>query len=165
MEDAVDWWARGVGLAALLIALGSLGWNIFNAVVRDRAKLAVECSFSVLHWEGNVVDCIGVGASNVGRRPISLQAATLNADDGRKLHQIQGTFTRYGQVGLLIDESHKTPKRLNEGETHTFFFPVEGLREAIRQDSIRIAVAEVRDGTGHKWHKKLHRNLVSTIYK
>jgi len=167
--SAVDWWARGVGFGALTVSLIAVGWNIYNAVSRDRARLKVDVEIGLLSRGQNYdfsmltstvtewIDCITVTASNVGRRPMSLQRCTLELDNGKQGIFTPGATIRYGpHPGAVIDESHKMPKRLEEGESHTFYFPLDTIEELKE-----VAQIVVRDGTGKKWKEPLPEKMAS----
>ncbi len=48
----VDWWARGIGLAALVIALFGLGWRVLEFWATGRASLRVRGSAGVAQQTG-----------------------------------------------------------------------------------------------------------------
>lgn len=166
MDQSADWWARGIGIAATFLSLLALGWNMYSGVFRDRAKLAIKVSYAQVGWSPSALSCIAVEALNTGRRPLTLQNCTFDTDHGRHLFLLPGTWTEYGTLGRGIEESHKTPKRLEEGESHTFFFPLAAIQKAARNDdSINIRGVYVADGTGRKWRESLADSLIQLIYE
>lgn len=75
----VDWWARGIGVAALVIAIGGFAWRVFEWWLTNRPRIRVKgsaCtavsgnrfyygdSFSPTHFSVAVV--------NIGKRPITV---------------------------------------------------------------------------------------------
>jgi len=95
---------------------------------------------------------------------MTIGPCTLEAADGFGIFLGPLSVLRYGPVGALVDESHKTPKRLDEGESHTFLFPVETLREGLREHTtIGIWQALVQDGTGKEWRCRLKKTLLTYL--
>jgi len=66
----VDWVARGIAMAGVVIALASLGWNMFAWRGQGPAiKAMAKCS-------GRGPDCIEGSVTNIGRFDAELDRAT-----------------------------------------------------------------------------------------
>lgn len=160
MDQTVDWWARGIGVAALLIALGGLAWNLCHTAVRDRAKLAIEVSLSIVGWGPRTISCVAVEAFNVGRRPLTVANCTFDTGHKRRLFFMPGMALTDPLLGSLVDESHKVPKRLEEGASHNFLFPMSALQKSMAGDpSVELKRAVVKDGSNHEWKRPVPRNI------
>lgn len=153
MTDALALYGAIIGTAA---ALGAL-WNIYSGM-RDRARLTIKVVAGLI-GAAQPIRCLGIEASNVGRRPATLQSYRLLARDGRGFVLMVGLAQRYGAAGTLIDQTLTTPRRLAEGEQHTFLWPLEVVRESVAADpGFRPIWAEVTDGTGRRWRHRLTKN-------
>lgn len=165
MEDeavkaAADWWARGLGIAALTASLGALAWNMYNAILRDRAKLVIEVSLSVVGWGTRTMTCVSVEVFNVGRRPNSVAGCIFRISKNRNLTFVPGLALKDPLLGSLIDESHKMPKRLEESQSHKFYYPESALRESLAEDpSFALERAVIRDGANRRWSKRVPKTI------
>jgi len=164
--NAVDWWARGIGVAALVLALLGLAWNVYNSVHRDRAHLKVGNKIAIIGGGigGEPLRCLCVKVSNTGRRPITLSGCVVDVGSNQSMTFFPGAVVKYGPLGIHIDESHKMPKRLEEGESHEFLFLVDGLRDGLAQDAKFKPIASVvKDGTGKPWRATFDSHLKKFI--
>ncbi len=126
MEDqavkaAADWWARGLGIAAFIVALVSVLWNIYSAGWRDRARLKLD-----MHWgmkpNSDVADewIWFIEAANTGRRPLTISShGGLDFPNGRWL--------------ALAGGAEHLPKRLEEGESLTMWITESDLRRSLKE--------------------------------
>lgn len=154
-----DWVAMYGAVIGSVAAVGT-AWNIYH----DRVRLKIEISFGVIGDLPNMLDCIFVEVSHAGRRPITLQACELKAIDRSLLFLMPVVEPRYGYVGKLIDQSHAGSKRLDEGVSHKYLYPLEILREGINANpAFKPAFVEIRDGTGKRWRSTLSDDLKSYI--
>ncbi len=165
MEQSVDWWARGIAIAAATLSLVALGWNVYNAAVRDRAKLAIKPRIAMVGWAPDTLACLSVEVSNTGRRPITLSNCTFDCGGGRHVYLMPGSVTKYGHLGALIDETHKMPKRLEEGESHTFLYPIHEIKDADRkaEETGGLTGVFVSDGTGRIRKERFSDALIRWI--
>lgn len=74
-----DWWARGVALAGVGLAAGSLWWQ-----TKDRARLTVQASTAIVGLNGDTMTVIEIAAVNNGKRPTTVTNLTLIAGDPPK---------------------------------------------------------------------------------
>lgn len=154
MDASVDWWARGIAGAALLVSVASLIWTIYHSVWRDRARLNVEASLSVLGFGTHTKTCVSIEAANNGRRPITVAGCSIDIGGKKLLTYTPGLALKDPLLGPLVDDSHKMPKRVEEGEAHTWFFPISVLAAAAAENApMTMKRAVVRDATGRRWRK------------
>jgi hypothetical protein len=159
MVDPLALYGAIVGTSA---ALGAL-WNIYSGI-RDRARLRIGVSFSLMHSGTSSLDCVGVEVSNTGRRPTNIQSCAVRAADGRRLFYMHGAAQQYGGLGAFVDRSHQLPQRLNEGELHTIFWPLEALKQSVRDDpTLRLMWVEVTDAGGRKWRGRFPDNVLKSV--
>ena len=159
MADALAIYGAAIGSAA---AVGT-AWNIYTGL-RDRPRLKVSPSITRLTWTPDTLQCVGVEVANVGRRPINLQSCTIESSDRRAMFFLEGSFRRLGPMGSLAFESHKVPKRLQEGESHTFLIPIATITDSLARDrTFHPMSVSVRDGTGRKWRAPLANDLVQCV--
>ena len=138
------------------MSLIAVGWNIFNAAWRDRAKLSLEVNLHVLGLVGHTVTCVGVKAMNKGRRPLTLTWCNFDTGNGNKLSYSPGLAFKDPILGPTVDDSFRMPRRLEEGERHTFYFPEMVIQDAVREDStIVLKKAIVYDGTEKEWSEEV----------
>jgi hypothetical protein len=151
MTDALALYGAIIGTAA---ALGAL-WNIYSGM-RDRARLKVMVRRELVGWAPHTVECLGIEVSNVGRRPVTVQSYKFQGNDGRGLIPPMLVDERYGPIAQLLRQTITTPKRLNEGEQHTFRWPLQVVIDSIAASpTFRVIGIEVTDGTGRTWSHRL----------
>jgi hypothetical protein len=168
--------ADAIAVYGALVASAAIAWNIFN-YVNDRGQLRIDAALArislkqefdpvtitttVTKW----LDVLAVTASNIGRRPMTIGQCVLEGTHGRSQIYLSGGTLRYGpQAGFPLDESHKVPKRLSDGESHTYYFPVEGLIQTIPGGhSSKPDVVVVKDGTGKEWRSPLSKDVIEGI--
>ena len=159
-ETAVDWWARGIAGAALLVSIASLAWTVFHGVWRDRARLAIETNLHVLGLVGHTMTCVGVTAANRGRRPITVAWCSIDIGSKKRLSYTARLALKDPLLGPVVDDTHKMPKRLDEGESHTWYFPESMLAAAAVENApMLMKRAVIRDGTGHEWRKGMPKGI------
>ncbi len=158
MSDAIAIYGAVIGTAA---AIG-VAWNIYDSIFRDRAKLAVSSKFGDIHWHGESLACVTVKVSNVGRRPVTIANCYFRRTDRGNTGMLPGAATLYGALGLIVDESHKFPKRLEEGESHVVWFPIASFDQ--QNGSLgTLAFAVADDGAGREWKVRLHSAIVEAL--
>ena len=145
-EAAVaDWWARGIGIAALGISTLALTWNVFNAAWRDRARLRVGVSWGVMPngLTENSDDWMWfIEAANVGRRPITVS--------GRG-----GVEFPTGQWLAFAGGSEHLPKRLEEGSRLIMWITERELIQAIGEQGSPPSHVVFKDDSGRTWRKRI----------
>ncbi len=112
-----DWWARGIGLAALVVALAGLGWRLIEFWLTGRAnikvvgsaglKQATEAGLKLMRGKRFGFSEIVVDVINKGRRPVNIHTAGFLVPGGTRLIQMEP-----GVPGTL-------PKRLDPGDSVT----------------------------------------------
>jgi hypothetical protein len=158
-------WLAIYGAAIGSSAAAGVVWNVYNSVLRDRARLKVRLCRELVGWAPHTVDCLGVEVSNVGRRPVTVQSYRFEAHDGRGLIPAVPAAQQYGPVAALLEQSLVTPKRLDEGQQHTFRWPLQLVREAVvANPTLRLVGAEVTDGTGRRWRCRLSERDVALLH-
>ena len=155
MADPITLYGAATGTAGALAAV----WVVYNGLFRDRAKLKIQPSLAVMGSEGTTLRCVAVQVSNAGRRPTTVESCRLAAKDGRRLALVPRFVLQYGDMGQVVDESHGTPKRLNEGDSHTFYFPLDTVKQWFAEGQPPLISAHVEDGTGRTWKESLSKSL------
>ncbi len=163
VAGTVDWWARGVGAVALLIALGGLGWNVYHSTLRDRAKIAIKISLGFVGAPPVVVPCLSVEIANSGRRPCTIESCKLECSNNRSLFFMPGAVLQYGEVGAAIDAMHKWPRRLEEGEAATVMFPRDAISQSLKEDPVTLVSVCVTDGTNKNWRKVIKPDIAKWL--
>ena len=152
ITGAVDWWARGIGLSALGVALLGLGWTIYNAVFRDRARIRARVA------TGGVQNYPGVDGEqwlwfievmNQGRRPISISSLPgLELPNGRYL-----VFnSRFGEA-----------KPIQEGEKAIFWTYESALSSGLKREGHIPNRILIKDDAGRDYRRRIHRKYLKLI--
>ena len=113
----MDWWARGIGIAALVIALFGLGWRILEFWATGRANVTVKGSAGVLQQTG--AELYLIRSKRVGYSLVVVEVI----NKGRRAVIIN-------EVGFLLPGSERRtmmgprdprtlPKRLEPGDSFT----------------------------------------------
>ncbi len=128
----VDWWARGIGLAALVIALIGLGWRLLEFWLTGRADLKVVGSAGtaqdtaagrkLMRGKRFGYSLVIVDIINGGRRPATIDVAGFLVPGSDRMSQIEP-----GIPDTL-------PKRLDPGESVVVLGDARTFLEAQTED-------------------------------
>ena len=121
IRATADWWARGLGAAALVIAAIGLIWNIWSAVWRDRPllKLRIDRGQLLRDSDGDQLvnwgvegDVLFARAVNRGRRPLRVLSGGLQS--GEKKLLVKG-----GTLPATLGESEEITLWIERGQLAT----------------------------------------------
>ena len=127
-----DWWARGIGLAALLVALAGVGWRLIEFWLTGRAsikvvgsaglKQATEAGLILMRGKRFGFSHVLVDVINRGRRPVNIHSAGFLVPGGTRLIHMEP-----GVPGTL-------PKRLEQGDIVTVTNSAESFLDRYSED-------------------------------
>lgn len=127
-----DWWARGIGLAALVVALASLGWLLIEYRLTGRASVevvgsagltqATEAGPKLFQGKRFGFSHVVVEVINKGRRPVNIETVGFRVPGGTRLIQMEPG----------IPET--LPRRLDPGEKVTVLSTAESFLEGHSDD-------------------------------
>lgn len=161
--DPISVFGAVAGSAGLLGAAWTILWNIYQER-RNRPILKVKAQWGMAYWGLETLECLIVEVANVGKRPITISNCFLETIDSKGCYFVPGASWVHGLVGFIVDQSFKMPKRLHEGESHSFLFPVAAIRQWVRENPARtICAAAVQDAIGGIWRCQLGNDLSSYL--
>ena len=137
-------------MGGILIALGNVGWTLYQQGFRDRARLRMELTHSIrahpISGEPGPW-LLMLDAANVGRRPITISTGGLACPDGKTL-----VFTAESNPPL--------PARLEEGQSVSIWVGEEGFfRQAVSEGLVPPTHLVVRDAAGRRHRKAIPKTM------
>lgn len=127
-----DWWARGIGLAALVVALAGLGWLVIEFWLTGRSNIkvvgsaglpqATEAGPKLFRGKRFGFSVVLVDVINKGRRPVNIETAGFLVPGGARLIQMES-----GIPGTL-------PERLDPGDRVTVLSTADPFLDGHSED-------------------------------
>ena len=157
----VDWWARGIGLAALIIALGGLGWRLLEFWLTGRADIKVlgsagtaqqtNAGLKLRRGERFGYSLVLVDIINSGRRAVTIDTAGFWVPSSTRMSQIEP-----GIPDTL-------PKRLHPGDSVVVIGDALAFLDSQTEDLSKLRpYCEDAEGQTHKGKTDHHfRQLVA----
>lgn len=130
-----DWITASATVFAAVGTVGAVVVALWQVLRQSKRNLIVKCS-SAVTGDPQFSRVIAVSGTNDGQRPIKLDMAYLQAEDGR---QIVGRFTPF---------SDKLPAVLVDGESVTVFWSQDDLSEIAERESVNYLYAYFTDALG-----------------
>jgi hypothetical protein len=151
---SVDWWARGLGIAGIVLAAGTIIWHWFEWWIAGRARLKVVASAGRFQWSPHFSGILygkGVEASsiiitviNTSRRVVTVQAV--------------GFLQRRGEWRCLLAPlpGRRFPATLGQGENVSGWADPETFVEALRSGARLVPFCKDTEGKIHKGKEDEH---------
>ncbi|HEY8766935.1 MAG TPA: hypothetical protein VIP09_06695 [Dehalococcoidia bacterium] len=145
-----DWWARGIGIAALLVSAIAFGWRVFEWWRSERVR------FRVVGTAGTIKLSQGLGQHWLyqGPRQPSYQVAVTVANQGREATIDEAGFLpppgRSDGLSRIAlgPQPGQLPKRLKRGEYELIWGHPRDEMLALVVEGVAL-VPYCRDGEGH----------------
>jgi hypothetical protein len=160
-EDPV---ARGIAGLSLVVALGSLLWNIYVGR-RDNPGVQLEVKFGYVYQRAldgrqrRHGPYVNYQVMNAGRRPVTITEVGF-LGPGSKLQVLPAEPSALPQ----LQHATNLPAELTEGARTSYVLPADPLSEEQRTAVGEVPLAYVRDGVDRTYTARIPPDLLERLW-